>query len=138
MALEHGLVDSAAMRLILDPRSYDVLLTENLFGDILSDEASVLAGSIGVLGSASLGEGRPGVFEPIHGSAPDIAGSDLANPLGAIAAAAMLLRDGLGEGAAAAAVERAVGQVLEAGPLTADLGGSARGSEIAAAVAARV
>ena len=124
VALEHGLVDSAAMRLITDPRSYDVLLTENLFGDILSDEASVLAGSIGLLGSASLGEpGRPGVFEPIHGSAPDIAGRDLANPLGSIAAAAMLLRDGLGAGEAASAVERAAAAALEAGEVTADLGG---------------
>ena len=138
VALEHGLVDSAAMRLVLDPKSYDVLLTENLFGDILSDEASVLAGSIGVLGSASLGAGGPGLFEPIHGSAPDIAGQDLANPLGAIAAAAMLLRDGLGEAAAADAVEAAMDAVIAEGGLTRDLGGTASGSAVAARVAARI
>ncbi len=139
VALEHGLVDSAAMRLILDPRSYDVLLTENLFGDILSDEASVLAGSIGLLGSASLGEpGRPGLFEPIHGSAPDLAGRDMANPAGAIAAAAMLLRDGLGEAAAAVAVERALHDALASGLRTRDLGGTAAGSALTAAVVARL
>ena len=137
--LEHGLVDSAAMRLILDPRSYDVVLTENLFGDILSDEASVLAGSIGLLGSASLGDpGRPGLFEPIHGSAPDIAGRDLADPLGAIAAAAMLLRDGLGAEAAAAALERAAADVLSGAELTPDLGGRATGSQVTQAVIDRL
>ena len=116
-----------------------MLLTENLFGDILSDEASVLAGSIGLLGSASLGDpGRPGLFEPIHGSAPDIAGRDLANPLGAIAAAAMLLRDGLGAAEAATAVERAAAQVLEAGEVTADLGGGLGCRAVAEAVARRV
>ena len=140
VALEHGLVDSAAMRLILHPASYDVILTENMFGDILSDEASVLAGAIGLLGSASLGEpGRPGLFEPIHGSAPDIAGRDLANPIGAIRAAAMLLRDGLGLSAEAEAVEAAVTAALDAGLRTRDLGGdtgcAAAASEIAQAVA---
>ena len=139
VALEHGLVDSAAMQLILQPAAYDVVLTENLFGDILSDEASVLAGSIGLLGSASLGEaGRPGLFEPIHGSAPDIAGQDLANPLGAIAAAAMLLRDGLGVADAAVAVEAAADAVLTEGDLTRDLGGSTRGSQVAARVVERL
>jgi 3-isopropylmalate dehydrogenase len=123
VALEHGLVDSCAMQLILKPTSYDVILTENLFGDILSDEASVLAGSIGLLGSASLGAGGPGLFEPIHGSAPDIAGQDKANPIGSVAAAAMLLRE-IGQADAAAAVEAAIGAVLEEGDLTGDLGGS--------------
>ena len=139
VALEHGLVDSAAMRLVLDPKSYDVLLTENLFGDILSDEASVLAGSIGLLGSASLGEsGRPGLFEPIHGSAPDIAGQDRCNPAGAIAAAAMLLRDGLSQTEPAAAVERALHAMLAEGPLTGDLGGPAGTRAFTEAVAARI
>ena len=123
VALEHGLVDSCAMQLILKPTSYDVILTENLFGDILSDEASVIAGSIGLLGSASLGAGGPGLFEPIHGSAPDIAGQDKANPIGSVAAVAMLLRE-IGEGEAATAVEAAVGGVLDEGDLTGDLGGT--------------
>src|SRR5260370_235506 len=92
--LDHLYVDTAAMRLVADPRIFDVLLTENMFGDILSDEAAVLVGSLGLLPSASLGDG-PGLFEPIHGSAPDIAGRDLANPIGAIATVAMLLRHGL-------------------------------------------
>ena len=136
VALEHGLVDSAAMRLVTAPRSYDVVLTENMFGDILSDEASVLAGSIGLLGSASLGQpGRPGLFEPIHGSAPDIAGRDLANPVGAVRAAAMLLRDGLGLAAEAQAVEAAVRAVLARPELrTGDLGGPATGSTLSSAI----
>jgi 3-isopropylmalate dehydrogenase len=131
VALEHGLVDSAAMRLILSPTSYDVILTENLFGDILSDEASVLAGSIGLLGSASLGAAGPGLFEPIHGSAPDIAGKDRANPVGAINACAMLLRDGLGLEAEARAVEAAIAGFLRAGEFTADMGGRLAGSAAA-------
>lgn len=136
VALEHGLVDSAAMRLILEPRGYDVVLTENMFGDILSDEASVLAGSIGLLGSASLGEpGRPGLFEPIHGSAPDLAGRDLANPVGAIRSAAMLLRDGLHLPAEADAVETAVVAALQAGAVTRDLGGDLPGSQVAGRIA---
>src|SRR3989442_6605671 len=93
--LDHLYVDTAAMRLVAEPRAFDVLLTENMFGDILSDEAAVLVGSLGLLPSASLGDG-PGLFEPIHGSAPDIAGRDLANPIGAIATVALLLRHGLG------------------------------------------
>ncbi len=137
--LAHGLVDSAAMLLITAPRSFDVLLTENLFGDILSDEAAVLAGSIGLLGSASLGEpGRPGLFEPIHGSAPDIAGRGVANPLGAIAAAAMLLRDGLGRADAAAAIDRAMSDALDDGLRTPDLGGSAGTLEATRSVVARL
>ncbi len=138
--LEHGLVDSAAMRLILAPKSYDVILTENMFGDILSDEASVLAGSIGLLPSAALGDpGRPGLFEPIHGSAPDIAGRDLANPVGAIRAAAMLLRDGLDLPEPAAALEAAVALALEDGSArTGDLGGEASTTSAARAIADRL
>jgi 3-isopropylmalate dehydrogenase len=118
--LEHLYVDFAAMRLVSNPASFDVLLTENLFGDILSDEAAVLTGSLGLLPSASLGEG-PGLFEPVHGSAPDIAGMGVANPIGAIASAAMLLRHGLGLTDAAETVERAIDAVLEAGARTPDL-----------------
>jgi len=121
--LEHALVDSMAMHLIRKPREYDVILTENMFGDILSDEISVLGGSIGLLPSASLGEGGPGLFEPIHGSAPDIAGQDLANPVGTILSAAMLLRHGLGLEDEAGSIEAAVAAVLAAGATTADLGG---------------
>ena len=92
MTLEHMLVDTASMRLITSPASFDVLVTENMFGDILTDEASVLAGSMGMLPSASLGNGGPGLYEPIHGSAPDIAGKGIANPIGTILSAALLLR----------------------------------------------
>ncbi len=122
--LEHQLVDSAAMRLISAPGSFDVLVTGNMFGDILSDEGAVLTGSLGMLPSASLGEGRRGLYEPIHGSAPDIAGKGVANPLGAILSAAMLLRHSLGLAREALAVERAVEAALEAGARTADLGGN--------------
>jgi 3-isopropylmalate dehydrogenase len=118
--LEHLYVDFAAMRLVADPASFDVLLTENLFGDILSDEAAVLTGSLGLLPSASIGDG-PGLFEPVHGSAPDIAGRGMANPIGAIASAAMLLRIGLGLREAADSVDRAVAAVLSAGARTGDL-----------------
>jgi 3-isopropylmalate dehydrogenase len=121
--LRHALVDSMAMHLIQRPRDYDVILTENMFGDILSDEISVLGGSIGLLPSASLGSGGPGLFEPIHGSAPDIAGQDLANPVGTILSAAMLLRHGLGLEDEAGSIEAAVAAVLAAGATTADLGG---------------
>jgi len=121
--LEHMLVDTAAMRLIQRPRDFDVLLTENMFGDILSDEASMLAGSIGLLGSASLGTQRPGLFEPIHGSAPDIAGKDFANPAGAIEAAAMLLSDGLGLRHEGKIVTAAISRALKTGHRTRDLGG---------------
>ena len=124
--LEHRLVDSAAMMLAKWPASFDVLVTENLFGDILSDEAAVIAGSLGLLPSASLGtrttvHGRHGLYEPIHGSAPDIAGQDLANPLGTILSAAMMLRWSLGQPEAAAAIEMAVGDALAAGYRTKDL-----------------
>lgn len=121
--LEHQLVDSAAMRLIQAPESIDVLVTENMFGDILSDEASVLSGSLGLLPSASLNETSLGVFEPIHGSAPDIAGKDVANPLGAILSAAMLLRHSLGLDEEAQTVETAVEDAINAGAQTADLRG---------------
>jgi 3-isopropylmalate dehydrogenase len=119
--LEHSLVDAAAMHLIHRPRDFDVLVTENMFGDILTDEASMLAGSLGLLPSASLGDGRRGVYEPIHGSAPDIAGRGVANPYGAIYSAALLLRHSLGLDAEAAALERAADAALAAGARTADL-----------------
>ena len=123
ITLEHALVDSMAMHLIRKPREYDVILTENMFGDILSDEISVLGGSIGLLPSASLGTEGPGLFEPIHGSAPDIAGQDLANPIGGILSAALLLRHSLKLEDEADAIEGAVAAVLASGAVTADLGG---------------
>lgn len=120
--LEHQLVDSMAMHLIAKPRAYDVIVTENMFGDILTDEASMLAGSLGLLPSASLGEaGKVGIYEPIHGSAPDIAGKGIANPYATILSAAMLLRHSLGLEAEATAVEQAVSAALDAGRFTADL-----------------
>jgi len=121
VALSHMYVDNAAMQLVRSPRQFDVLLTGNLFGDILSDEAAMLTGSIGMLPSASLGESGPGVFEPIHGSAPDIAGLDKANPMAMVLSAAMLLRLALKQEAAAAALEGAVDAVLAAGYRTGDL-----------------
>lgn len=124
VALEHVLVDTAAMRLVANPAAFDVMVTENMFGDILTDEAAVLVGSMGLLPSASLGSGGPGLYEPIHGSAPDIAGQGIANPCGTILSAALLLRHSLGLEAEAAAVERAVERALDDGALTRDLGGS--------------
>jgi len=126
ITLAHQLVDSCAMLLVRRPADFDVIVTENLFGDILSDEAAVLAGSLGMLPSASLGarkttHGTFGLYEPIHGSAPDIAGRDLANPIGTILSAAMLLRLSLGRADAAAAIEAAVSRTLEDGFRTADL-----------------
>ena len=126
VALQHQLVDSCAMLLVRRPADFDVIVTENLFGDILSDEAAVLAGSLGMLPSASLGERRTdhgtfGLYEPIHGSAPDIAGQDRANPIGTILSAAMLLRLSLGRDDAATAVEAAVGAALDDGWRTGDL-----------------
>ncbi len=123
ITLEHQLVDSMAMHLLARPREYDVIVTENMFGDILTDEASMLAGSLGLLPSASLGEGRVGLYEPIHGSAPDIAGRGIANPYAAILSAAMLLRHSLGLEAEAQCIEQAVSAALAAGHLTADLAG---------------
>ncbi len=120
--LEHQLVDSCAMRLITHAPQFDVIVTENMFGDILTDEAAVLAGSLGLLPSASLGEGRRGLYEPIHGSAPDIAGRGIANPTGTILSAALLLRHSLGLESEARTVEGAVTAALEAGCHTADLG----------------
>ena len=118
--LEHCYVDTAAMRLVSEPASLDVVLTENMFGDILSDEAAVLAGSLGLLPSASLGQG-PGLFEPVHGSAPPLAGRDVANPIGAIATAAMLLRHGLNLPDAAGAIDDAIAAALDSGARTQDL-----------------
>ena len=118
--LEHQLVDSCAMSLVSTPARFDVLVMENLFGDILSDEVGALVGSLGLLPSASLGDG-PGLFEPVHGSAPALAGTNVANPVGAIASAAMLLRHGLSLPAEAAAVERAIEAALASGARTADL-----------------
>ena len=124
LEVEHLLVDAAAMHLLSRPADFDVLVTDNMFGDILTDEASMLAGSLGLLPSASLSEGGPGLYEPIHGSAPDIAGQDLANPCGAILSVAMLLRHALELPAAATAVEAAVAGTLSAGIRTADLAGT--------------
>src|SRR5574341_510763 len=121
--LEHTLVDTASMKLITAPTVLDVIVTENMFGDILTDEASVLAGSMGMLPSASLGEAGPGLYEPIHGSAPDIAGKGIANPIGTILSAAMMLRHSLKLEAEAACIEKAVDEVITAGCRTADLGG---------------
>ena len=121
--LDHMLVDTASMKLITAPVSMDVVVTENMFGDILTDEASVLAGSMGMLPSASLGESTVGLFEPIHGSAPDIAGKGIANPIGTILSSAMLLRHSLKLEAEAAAIEKAVDQTITAGARTADIGG---------------
>jgi 3-isopropylmalate dehydrogenase len=132
--LEHLLVDNAAMRLVAAPRHFDVILTENMFGDILSDEAAMLTGSIGLLPSASLGDDGPGVFEPVHGSAPDIAGSGRANPLAMFLSAALMLRHGLGMQEEAAALESAVDRALDAGLRTPDLGGTATTAEATRAV----
>jgi 3-isopropylmalate dehydrogenase len=130
--LEHVLVDNAAMQLVSAPRHFDTILTENMFGDILSDEAAMITGSIGMLPSASLGDqsppparSTPGMFEPVHGSAPDIAGQGVANPLAMFLSAAMLLRHGLGLESEAAAVESAVEGALAGGLRTPDLGGDA-------------
>jgi 3-isopropylmalate dehydrogenase len=123
--LEHVLVDNAAMQLVSSPRHFDTILTENMFGDILSDEAAMITGSIGMLPSASLSGDGPGMFEPVHGSAPDIAGQGIANPLAMFLSAALLLRHGLGLESEAAAVESAVEDALAGGLRTPDLGGAA-------------
>jgi 3-isopropylmalate dehydrogenase len=137
--LEHMLVDNAAMQLVANPRHFDVIVAENMFGDILSDEAAMLTGSIGLLPSASLGAaGDPGLFEPVHGSAPDIAGTGTANPLAMLLSAAMMLRHGLSLPDEAAAVESAVDRALESGLRTADLGGSATTAEATRAVLANL
>jgi 3-isopropylmalate dehydrogenase len=134
LELEHVLVDACAMKLISAPRHFEVIVTENMFGDILSDEASMLTGSLGMLPTASLGGDGPSVFEPVHGSAPDIAGQGVANPIGMILSAALLLRHGLGREAEAAAVESAVDKALEKGVRPGDLGGKATTAEVTAAV----
>jgi 3-isopropylmalate dehydrogenase len=121
VALDHVLVDAAAMHLIRRPSDFDVLVTENMFGDILTDEASMLAGSLGLLPSASLGDGKRGLYEPIHGSAPDIAGLGIANPIGTIMSVGLLLRHSLELVEEADALEAAVGRALEAGARTADI-----------------
>ena len=130
VALEHVLVDTAAMRIITGPAHMDVVVTENMFGDILTDEASVLAGSMGMLPSASLGEGSLGLYEPIHGSAPDIAGKGIANPTGTILSAAMLLRHSLKLEDEAASIEMAVEDAITTGARTGDLGGSLNSSQM--------
>jgi 3-isopropylmalate dehydrogenase len=134
VTLEHQLVDSMAMLLVERPGAYDVIVTENLFGDILSDLAAAVSGGIGLAPSASLADGGPGIFEPIHGSAPDIAGRGVANPAGAILSLALLL-DELEQQAAARAIEQAVTAVLDDGARTPDLGGTATTDEVAADVA---
>jgi 3-isopropylmalate dehydrogenase len=136
--LEHVLVDNAAMQLVSNPRDFDTIVTENMFGDILSDEAAMLTGSIGMLPSASLSGDGPGMFEPVHGSAPDIAGTGKANPLAMFLSAAMLLRHGLGLESEAAAVESAVEGALAAGLRTPDLGGTADTAQATKAVIAHL
>ena len=140
--LSHQYVDSCALLLASDPRRFDVLLAGNLFGDIISDEAGAIVGSLGLLPSASIG-GRRGLFEPVHGSAPDIAGKDIANPIGAVASAAMLLRYALQAEEEAVAVERAIEAALGVGCRTADLVGTTRvspisGSAMASAIVQQV
>ncbi len=120
MQLDHMLVDNCAMQLIRNPKQFDVLVTTNMFGDILSDEAAMLTGSIGMLPSASLG-GKVGMYEPVHGSAPDITGQDKANPLATILSVAMMLRHSFDHGAAADRIEKAVEEVLDGGYRTADI-----------------
>ncbi len=136
--LSHMYVDNAAMQLVRNPGQFDVVLTGNLFGDILSDQASMCVGSIGLLASASLGEGTRGLYEPIHGSAPDIAGQGIANPMAMILSAAMMLRHSFGDEPNAQRIEQAVAAALRDGVLGHDLGGSALTSEIGDAVVARL
>jgi 3-isopropylmalate dehydrogenase len=131
--LRHLLVDNCAMQLVLAPAQFDVILTENTFGDILSDVAAGVTGGLGLAASASLGDGRPGIFEPVHGSAPDIAGGGIANPAAMLRSAALMLAHGLGEPALATKLEAAVDSALAAAP-TPDLGGTATTSEFVEAV----
>jgi 3-isopropylmalate dehydrogenase len=131
--LRHGLVDSVAMQIVMDPGSFDVLVMENTFGDILSDVAAGVTGGLGLASSASLGDSGPGIFEPVHGSAPDIAGTGTANPTAMLRSLALLLEHGLGEPSLAQSVEAAVAQAMAARP-THDLGGSATTSEFGSAV----
>ncbi len=138
MPLEHLLVDNAAMQLVARPADFDVIVTENLFGDILSDEAAMITGSIGMLPSASVGAGGPGLFEPVHGSAPDIAGTGQANPLAMFGSVAMMLRYGLDMEPEAARLESAIDGALEAGLRTPDLGGGAATEEATRAILERL
>lgn len=142
MTLEHVLVDSCAMHLVTNPARFDVIVTENMFGDILTDEAAVLTGSVGLLPSASLGAPRTGtrmgLYEPIHGSAPNLAGRGVANPVGTILIAAMLLRHSLGLESEARSVERAVWDAVAAGARTADVGGTSTTVDVADAILARL
>lgn len=134
VTLEHQLVDSAAMIMITNPARFDVVVTENLFGDILSDESSVLPGTLGVMPSASHSQGGPSLYEPIHGSAPDIAGQGIANPISMILSVAMMLRESFGENAGAEMIENAVDKTLAQGVLTRDLGGQADTATMTAAI----
>lgn len=134
VTLEHQLVDSAAMIMITNPARFDVVVTENLFGDILSDESSVLPGTLGVMPSASHSENGPSLYEPIHGSAPDIAGKGIANPISMILSVAMMLRESFGENAGAEMIENAVDMTLAQGVLTRDLGGQADTATMTAAI----
>ncbi len=136
--LENMLVDTAAMRLVSHPADFDVVVTENMFGDILTDEAAVLSGSMGLLPSASLGSGGPGLYEPIHGSAPDIAGKGIANPVGTILSSAFMLRYSLKMEKEAAAIEAAVEKTITSGRLTADLGGTASTTDVTETVLANL
>ena len=136
--LEHVLIDAMTMHVLRNPRAYDVIVTENMFGDILTDELSALGGSLGLGASASLGDSGPGLFEPVHGSAPDIAGRDLANPIGAVLSAAMLLRHGLKLGAEADAIDTAVAKALAGGARTRDLGGALSCTQMGAAILAHL
>jgi len=136
--LDHLLVDNAAMQLVSRPAAFDVIVTENLFGDILSDEAAMLTGSLGMLPSASLGDSGPGLFEPVHGSAPDIAHTGKANPLAMFGSVALMLRHGLGMESAAVGVESAIDRALEEGLRTADLGGEATTEDATRAVLANL
>jgi len=136
--VEHLLVDNAAMQLLLRAASFDVVVTENLFGDILSDEVSLLVGGLGMVPSASFGDAPPALYEPAHGSAPDIAGRGLANPCAAILSAALLVRHTLGDDACATAIEQAVDAAVAAGIVTPDLGGAASTADVTSAVIARL
>ena len=136
--LEHVLVDAMAMHLIARPTDFDVVVTANLFGDILTDEAAMLAGSIGMLPSAAIGDGGRGLFEPVHGTAPDIAGQGVANPYGAIASMAWMLRVSLGQPAAADRVEAALDGAVSDEVLTPDLGGSATTADVVHAILDRL
>lgn len=138
VTLEHQLVDSAAMLMITNPAKFDVIVTENLFGDILSDESSVLSGTLGVMPSASHSENGPSLYEPIHSSAPDIAGQGIANPISMILSVSMMLRDSFGRYEDAERIKRAVETSLAAGILTRDIGGQASTKEMTEAIIARL